>query len=97
MWHPLRTRTGRVPVLEPDLTLTGLCRLLKGLAGLELDVLTVVMKSLSTLKEINQMEREMCLHSHSHFKELVWRVLKPPNWAALQQSLDRAVDNIGSR
>ena len=43
-----------------------------------------IRQSLFMLKEINQMECEMCLHSHSHFKELIWRVLKPPNWAALQ-------------
>ena len=68
MWHPLRTRTGCVPILEPDLTLTDLCRLMKGLAGLELDVSTVVTKSLSTLKETNQMEHEMCSRSHLRSK-----------------------------
>ena len=78
MWHPLRTRTGRVPVLEPDLTLTGLCRLLKGLAGLELDVLTVITKSLSMLKETNQMEREMCSRSHLRSKSQGGEFLSHP-------------------
>jgi hypothetical protein len=82
--HPMRARTGCVPVLEPDIPLTSLCHL-KGLSNLDLDVLTVVAQGLFTLKEIRQMEREMCLHSRSRSKESVWRIHKPPNWAAIRR------------
>ena len=93
MRHPLRTRTGLVPILKFIHLLAGLCRIPNGPQSLTFITLTIVLKNPFMLKETNQMEREICSRSHSHSKELVWQALKLPNWAALRRSLDRVVDS----
>ena len=73
-----RARTGLVPVLKSNRRLAGLYRPPKGPSSLELTDLTVNRQHRLTLREINQMEREMRRYTRSRSKGLVWQVPKPP-------------------
>ena len=96
-WHPLRASTGHITVPEFDLSLADLRGIPNELSIPELADLTVIMQCLFTLREINQMEREMCLHSCSHSKVLNAQVLKPPSWAALRRLLNGVIDKLEMR
>ena len=45
---------------------------------------TIIALSPFTLREISQAERETCVNLLSRPEELIWQVLKPPDWAALR-------------
>ena len=70
-WDPLRIRTGLLPILMPGISLAGSLYLPKEPSDPELIILMIVAQSLFTLREINQMERELCLYALSHPKGLI--------------------------
>ena len=57
----------------------------------------IVLLNLFTLREINQMECEACLHMLLHSKGLVWRILKLPNRTALRRLVNRIIGKLEFR
>ena len=94
MGHPLQARTGFVPVLEPNLALAGRRCFPKGLSS---PISTIIAQNLSMPREINQMEREMCLRSRPRSKVPNAQVLKPPDRATLRQFLNEIVSKLECR
>ncbi|KAF8694545.1 hypothetical protein AX14_002013, partial [Amanita brunnescens Koide BX004] len=91
-WHLLRTRTGFVPALKPNPLLAGSYCPMNRLSSPELVNLAIIMQHPFALREINQMEHEMCLFTLSHSKGLIWQAPKLPDRTALQRPLDTVVN-----
>ena len=90
-------RTGLIPALKPDLMLVGSYIPQNGSSSMELTNLMIITQNLFTLREINQMEREVYLRMILHSKRFVWRIFKLPDRTALRRLLNRVIGELEVR